>query len=106
MPPEFPGLTASTPSENPWEKLKGYMRPQLPRSTYDTWLKDTTLLTATQDEYAIRVRDANTRDWLTQRLKGKIALSLHSITGRQITVKYVTAEPFGAEPFSTQEATP
>ena len=40
----------------------------------------------------IRVHDANTREWLSQRLQGKIALNLQSVTDRQITVKYVTAQ--------------
>lgn len=92
MPPEFPSLTASTTSENPWEKTKAFMRLQLPRSTYDTWLRDTTLIAATEDEYTIRVHDANTREWLSKRLQNKIALNLQSVAGRQITVKYVTAQ--------------
>jgi len=79
------------------------MRLQLPRSTYETWLRDTVLLTATDDQYTIRVRDTNTRDWLTQRLQGKIALNLQSIAGHPITVKYVTAETFGADTFGAQE---
>jgi hypothetical protein len=96
MPPEFPSLTASngstTTSENPWEKTKAFMRLQLPKSTYDSWLRDTVLLAATEDEYTIRVHDANTREWLSKRLQNKIALNLQSIAGRQITVKYVTAQ--------------
>ena len=92
VPPEFPSLTASTASENPWEQLKGFMRPQLPRTTYETWLRDTTLLTATENEYTIRVHDAHTREWLSKRLQSKIAVSLQNITGRHITVKYVTAQ--------------
>jgi hypothetical protein len=92
MLPEFPSLTASTTSENPWEKTKAFMRLQLPRSTYDTWLRDTTLIAATEDEYTIRVHDANTREWLSKRLQNKIALNLQSVAGRQITVKYVTAQ--------------
>ena len=92
MPFEFPSLTATTTSENPWEKLKGFMRPQLPKSTYETWLRDTTLLTATENEYTIRVRDANTREWLSLRLQGQIALNLRSVTDHPVTIKYVTAQ--------------
>ena len=96
LPPEFPDMTASngstTTSENPWERLKGFMRPQLPRNTYESWLRDTVLIAATEDEYTIRVHDANTRDWLSKRLQSKIALNLQNVAGRQITVKYVTAQ--------------
>jgi hypothetical protein len=90
--PEFPNLTASVMSENPWEQMKGFMRLQLPRGTYESWLRDTTLVKTTEDEYTVRVHDANARDWLTQRLGGKIAANLQTVAGHPINVKYVTAQ--------------
>lgn len=91
-PPEMPNFLAGTTSANPWDRLKGYMRLQLPRATYETWLRDTVLVAATENEYTVRVQDLNARDWLNHRLAAKIERNLGDIAGRPITVKYITAQ--------------
>jgi chromosomal replication initiator protein len=49
---------------------------QLPRATYQAWFPQTRLLSLTDGEALIAVPNSFTRDWLEQRLAGKILATL------------------------------
>ena len=72
-----------------WLAMLGELQLQLTKSTFDTWLRDTALLSHTPDtnEFVIGVNDAYTKDWLEHRLLSTIQRTLIGICGRSATAR-------------------
>jgi hypothetical protein len=59
-----------------WPQALRELELQLPRATYQAWFPQTRLLSLTDGEALIAVPNSFTRDWLEQRLAGKILATL------------------------------
>ncbi len=79
-----------------WDLARAQLRLQLPRSTYETWVRDTVLLAhredpAAGDQFVVQVGNAYARDWLTLRLRPLVVRTLRGITGRPAEVVFEVA---------------
>ncbi len=72
-----------------WEIARSHLRLQLPQSTYDTWVRDTTCLAHEDGAFIIGVHNAYAREWLQLRLRRLIKSTLVSIVGRAVDVTFV-----------------
>ena len=81
--------------EAAWTATLGELELQLERAVFNTWLKDTELVSANPDMYTISVQTAYARDWLQNRLFDKVKQTLSSIIGMPTGVEFVvsSAEP-------------
>lgn len=79
---------ARTPKEI-WDIARSHLRLQLPRSTYETWVRDTECLAHEDGAYVVGVSNAYAKDWLSLRLKPTIKRTLNSIVGRAVDVTFV-----------------
>ena len=105
-------------SEQLWQAVLGQIQMELPRATFDTWLRNTSLVTHEDGAYVVGAPTAYARDWLDHRMKGAIKRTITSITGSSsldvrfvvwtpTTVERMTSEPFSiaAEEFVPEPAT-
>lgn len=72
-----------------WEIARSHLRLQLPQSTYDTWMRDTTCLAYEDGAFVIGVHNAYAREWLQLRLRRLIKATLVSIVGRAVDVTFI-----------------
>ncbi len=72
-----------------WKATLGELELQMTGATFNTWLKDTRLVSAEEDTYVIGVRNPYARDWLENRLKRTIVRTMANIIGRKPTVSFV-----------------
>src|SRR3990172_8291658 len=71
-----------------WQAALGELQLQLTKSTYDTWLRDTSLLSHEDGLFVIGVENAYAKDWLENRLLSTIKRTLTGITGKAVEVKF------------------
>jgi chromosomal replication initiator protein len=61
------------------------------RATFNTWLKDTKLVSGTDEAFVIGVRNDYAKDWLENRLRETIARTLVTIVGHPVNLQFVVA---------------
>ncbi len=62
------------------------------RSAFDTWLKDTRLLSCQDDVFVVGAPSEFARDWLEGRLLATVERILVGMVGRPVEVRFVTRE--------------
>ncbi|MFO7538645.1 MAG: chromosomal replication initiator protein DnaA [Chloroflexota bacterium] len=72
-----------------WKATLGELEMQMTRATFDTWLKDTRVLSYEDDLFVIGVRNDYAKDWLENRLKDTILRALASILGHEGQIRFV-----------------
>ena len=80
-----------------WQAALGELQLQLTKSTYDTWLRDTSLLSHEDGLFVIGVETAYAKDWLENRLLSTIKRTLTGITGKAVEVKFTVWSNDAAE---------
>lgn len=72
---------APTAEEVLWQRVLAYLRLQMTRATFDTWLSDTRLAVREGDCFTVAVKSGFARDWLDHRLHGMIKRAIAQVTG-------------------------
>jgi chromosomal replication initiator protein len=87
-------------AERLWQAALGQMQMEMPRATFDTWVRDAELLTYEDGTFIIGVQNAYARDWLNDRLLSTIKRVLTGIVGRTVKVRFVVwqDDAFDEEP--------
>lgn len=75
-----------------WEATLGQLQMDMPKATYDTWVKGTTLLTYTDHTFTIGIDNAYARDWLANRLTTTAERLLSGIMDAPQNVKFVVRQ--------------
>ncbi|MCY4364807.1 MAG: hypothetical protein OXE17_01060 [Chloroflexi bacterium] len=75
-----------------WEPVLESLANELPRTTFDTWLKDTTGLRFEGNELVVRVPSVFTVAWLEQRMYQSILRALRACSGDQWDVRFEASE--------------
>lgn len=81
-------LVAREPREI-WEIARSQLRLQMTKSTYETWVRDTTCIAHEDGAFVVAVNNAYAKDWLSLRLRPTIKRTLASIVGRAVEVTFV-----------------
>lgn len=76
-------------AERQWQAALGQLQMELPRATFDTWVRDADYLAYEDGTYIIGVRNAYARDWLEDRLLSTTKRVLTGIIGRTVDVRFV-----------------
>lgn len=82
-----------TKAEQVWQTALGDMQMQITRATFETWVKDTRVLSYEDGEFIIGVHSAFAKDWLENRLLSLIKRTLCRIMGRSVGVSFVVWSP-------------
>ena len=75
--------------EQVWQAVLGQLQLDMPRATFDTWLRDTRPLTREDGAYVIGVENAYARDWLENRMQSTIKRALTGIVGHTVGLQFV-----------------
>lgn len=84
-----PDTSVTRSPKEVWETARSHLRLQLPRSTYETWVRDTTCLAHEDGAFVIGVSNAYAKDWLSLRLRPLIKRTLAGIVGHAVDVTFV-----------------
>ena len=72
--------------EDIWAQALHELALQLPQSTFETWVRDTSIISCTEGEFTVGAPHAWAQDWLQKRLRKKIKDILDQLTGRSVQV--------------------
>ena len=74
-----------------WNAVQEELRFQLAKPSYETWLKNTTLLSADGSIFRVGVPSKLAKDWLEDRFAGLIQETLQAVTGNEVEVDFVVS---------------
>jgi DnaA N-terminal domain len=103
-------------AERAWQSALGQLQLEMPKATFDTWVRDTRILSYQDGLFTIGVRNAYAREWLESRLSSTVTRLLMGIMNRSVEVRFVVSElesennelpePETCEPAESQDSTP
>lgn len=76
-------------ASNAWQAALGQLQVEMPKSTFDTWVRDAELVAYEDGSFVIGVNNAYARDWLESRLKSTATRMLTGIMNRSVEVRFV-----------------
>ena len=83
-----------TAQEELWEKVLHELELQLPRTTFETWVRDTEIISRKGDAIIVGAPHTPTREWLDKRGRKQIEAILSQLVGHSVQVSFaVRGEP-------------
>lgn len=79
-------------AEQAWQSVLTQLQMEMPRASYDTWVKDTRPVAYNNGVITVGVRNAYARDWLESRLSGIVSRLLISTLNSNISVNFVVSQ--------------
>ena len=89
--------------ERAWQSALGQLQMEMPKASFDTWVRDTRIVNFEEGVFTIGVRNAYARDWLESRLSSTVTRLLMGIMNRDIDVQFVVSQG-GGETFADPSA--
>ena len=93
-----------------WACLLSQLQKEMPRASFDTWVRDTEVVSLEDGAMTIATRNAYARDWLESRLTSTVQQLLIGILNQSVSVQFVVRdsadeelEPDGDEEEDQQE---
>jgi chromosomal replication initiator protein len=74
--------------EQAWQATLSQLQLEMPRPTFEAWMRDAILVSHDESTYVIGVTDTNRKDWLENRLRGAVKRTLSGIVGRSVEVRF------------------
>lgn len=75
-----------------WQTVLGQLQMEMPRASYDTWVRDTRPMNYEDGLLTVGVRNAYARDWLESRLASTVSRLLVGIMNRTVDVDFVVSQ--------------
>jgi len=76
-------------AEQAWQAALGQLQMDMPKAAFDTWVRDTEVLSYEDGVFVIGVKNAYARDWLADRLAVTVQRILAGILDRTVEVRFV-----------------
>ena len=76
-------------AEQAWQSVLGQLQMEMPRASFDTWVRDTRPLSYHNGTLTIGVRNAYARDWLENRLASTVSRLLLGIMNMSVAVNFI-----------------
>ncbi|MFN8385453.1 MAG: chromosomal replication initiator protein DnaA [Anaerolineales bacterium] len=76
-------------AEQAWQSVLGQLQMEMPRASFDTWVRDTRPVSFHNGMLTIGVRNAYARDWLENRLASTVNRLLGGILNGSVAVTFV-----------------
>ena len=87
-----------------WQKTLHELALQMPATTFETWVRDTSIIGYAEGEFVVGAPHAWARDWLQNRLRKKIKDILNQLTGRSVQVFFEVRPQTQKQPDSPESA--
>ena len=81
--------------DHAWQAALGQLEMEMSKAAFDTWARDTELLTYEDGSFVIGVQNAYARDWLHSRLSSKVTRMLTGMMNRTVEVRFVVWQNSG-----------
>ena len=78
--------------EQTWKSVLDQLQTDMPRASFETWVRDTKALSYSDGVLTIAVRNAYARDWLESRLVSTVNRMLIGILNENVHVDFVVAQ--------------
>jgi chromosomal replication initiator protein len=79
-------------TEQAWQSVLGQLQMEMPRASFDTWVRDTRPVSYDNGTLTIGVRNAYARDWLESRLASTVNRLLIGILDSNVSVNFVVSQ--------------
>lgn len=89
IPLPIPGPDGLT-GEQAWQQVKGQLQMEMPRASFDTWVRDTEVESLTDGIMTVKTRNAYACDWLTSRLTTTVEKLLSSTFQEGLKVNFIS----------------
>jgi chromosomal replication initiator protein len=76
-------------ADQAWQSVLGQLQMEMPRASFDTWVRDTKPVSYNDGTLTIGVRNAYARDWLESRLASTVNRLLNGIFNSTVDVHFV-----------------
>lgn len=76
-------------AEQAWEAVLGQLQMEMPRASFDTWVRDTRFTGWEAGVFTVGVRNEYARDWLENRLLSTVARLLAGMLNQGVSVQFV-----------------
>src|ERR1041385_831578 len=76
-------------AEQAWQSVLGQLQMEMPRASFDTWVRDTKPVSYQNGTLIIGVRNAYARDWLESRLASTVSRLLVGIMNASVAVNFI-----------------
>src|SRR5438552_16238220 len=73
-----------------WHAALGELQLGLTKANYDTWFKDTAIVSEEHDVYCVGVPNAFAREWLENKYRQQVRDALRHLVGRTVDVRFAT----------------
>jgi len=90
-------------AEQAWQSVLAQLQMEMPRASYDTWVRDTRPMAYENGVITVGVRNAYARDWLESRLAATISRLLIEILNSNVTVEFVVSQAGEADSHTDPE---
>jgi chromosomal replication initiator protein len=78
-------------AEQAWQSVLGQLQMEMPRASFDTWVRDTKPMSYADGLITVGVRNAYARDWLESRLASTVSRLLIGIMNSNVSVSFVVS---------------
>ena len=85
-----------------WQSVLGQLQLEMPKASFDTWVRDTRPLTYENGMLTVAVPNAYARDWLESRLASTVSRLLIGILNSNVAVNFVVTQAEENEPAETE----
>ena len=85
-----------------WQSVLGQLQMEMPKASFDTWVRDTYPLSYENGALTVGVPNAYARDWLDSRLASTVSRLLVGVLNANVAVNFVVAQGEGAETVETE----
>ena len=72
-----------------WQSALGQLQMEMPKASFDTWVRDTQIASYEDGLFTITVHNAYARDWLESRLSSTVTRLLTGIMNRSVEVAFI-----------------
>ena len=93
-------------AEQAWQSVLAQLQMEMPRASYDTWVRDTRPIAYDNGIITIGVRNAYARDWLEGRLASTVSRLLIGILNSNVSVDFVVSQADEIESHADPEPAP
>jgi chromosomal replication initiator protein len=74
-----------------WQSALGQLQLEMPKASFDTWVRDTRIVSFDSGTFTIGVRNAYARDWLESRLSSTATRLLMGIMNQDVDIQFVVS---------------
>jgi hypothetical protein len=75
-----------------WQSVLSQLQLEMPRASFDTWVRDTEAVLLEEGLLTIAVRNVYSRDWLESRLKSTVQRLLVGILNQSVSVQFIVGD--------------